>query len=78
MHMFKIVLLILCLTFFTISEGDLLNATEGIVTKPSSLSVHRLTFSSTLQLPNEAIQEYIFNLKSLAPDCAFTCLGLQL
>ena len=61
--------------FFTLSEGDLLNAIERIVTKCSNPSVHRLTFRSTLQLPNETIQEYIVKLKSLAPDCAFTCPG---
>ena len=77
MHMFKIVLLTLCL-FFLLSEGDLLIAVERIVTKHSNPSFHHLTFSSTLQLPNETIQEYIVKLISLAPDCAFTCLGCKI
>ena len=38
---------------FFLSEGDLLNAIERIVTKHSNPSVHCLTFSSTLQLTNE-------------------------
>ena len=74
MHMFKIAFLTLCLIFL-LSEGDLLYAIERIVTKRSNPSVHRLTFSSTLQLTNETIQEYIVKLKSLAPGCAFTCPG---
>ena len=60
--------------FFTLSEGDLLNAIERIVTKRSNPSVYHLTFSSTFQLPNETIQEYIVEFKFLAPDCGFTCL----
>ena len=52
--------------FFTLSDGDLLNGIEIIVTKCSNPSVHRLTFGSTLELPNETMQEYIVKLKSLA------------
>ena len=60
--------------FFTLSEGDLLNATERIVTKRSNPSVYHLTFSSIFQLSDETIQEYIVEFKFLAPDCGFTCL----
>ena len=60
--------------FFTLSVGDLLNAIERIATKHSNPSVYHLTFSSTFQLPNETIQEYIFEFKFLAPECGFTCL----
>ena len=60
---------------FLLSGGDLLNAIEGIVTKHGNPSVHCLSFSLTLQSPNKTIQEYIVKLKSLAPDCAFTCPG---
>ena len=45
--------------FFTLSEDDLLNAIEGIVTKRSNPSAHHFIISSTLQPPNETIQEYV-------------------
>ena len=63
MHMFKIVLLTLCLIFL-LSEGDLHYAIERIVTKRSNPSVHRLTFSSTLQLTNETIKSSQVNFIS--------------
>ena len=64
MHMFRIVLLTLCIV--TLSDGDLLDGIERIVTKCSNPSVHRLTFCSALELPNGTMQEYIVKLKSLA------------
>ena len=63
MHMFKIILLTLCLIFL-LSEDDLLYAIERIVTKRSNPSVHHLTFSSTLQLTNETIKSSQVNFIS--------------
>ena len=59
--------------FFTLSEADLLKKLEDIVTTKSNPAIHHLKFSSIHQSESESIQEFVICLKSLAPDCEFTC-----
>ena len=59
--------------FFDLSETDLLQQLEIIVTKKCNPAIHRLTFSSLHQSETESIQDFVVRLKSISPDCEFTC-----
>ena len=59
--------------FFSLSENDILDLVEKIVTKRSNPSVHRLAFSNLTQSENEPVKEFVVRLKSHARDCEFTC-----
>ena len=41
---------------------------------PSAVTLVSIILSSTFQLSNETMQEYIVEFKFLAPNCGFTCL----
>ena len=59
--------------FFTLSEDQLLTTLETIVTQHSNPAVHHLKFTSLTQSENESIENFVVTLKSLVPDCEFTC-----
>ena len=59
--------------FFDLNENDLLQQLENIVTKKCNSAIHCLTFSSLHQSKTKSIQEFIVCLKSISPDCEFTC-----
>ena len=46
-----------------------------LLQKKSNPAVHRLTFSSLFQSEGEPINDFIIRLKSVSPDCEFTCPG---
>ena len=56
-----------------ISEEDLNQLIQSIATKSSNPAVHRMTFSSTIQNPDEPIKSYVTRLKSISHDCEFSC-----
>ena len=62
--------------FFDFNKTQLVE-TEWIVTKKSNSPVHQLHFSSLHQYETEPIQDFVVHLKSIAPDCKFTCLNCQ-
>jgi transposase InsO family protein len=59
--------------FFKLTEDEILNLVEKIVTKRSNPSVHRLAFSSLAQSENEPVKDFVVRLKSSARDCEFVC-----
>ena len=59
--------------FTQLSEDALLDVLEGLVTKQSNPTVHRLHFASIYQQEKETIKNYILRLRAASPDCAFTC-----
>ena len=61
----------------TTSEEDLILALEGLVTKKSNPTVHRLQFSSLYQQEKETIKNYVLRLRAASPDCAFSCYSCQ-
>ena len=60
-------------TFFDMSEKDILDTLEHIVTKSSNPAVHRLNFCSIHQTEGESIQSFVVRLRSAAIDCSFSC-----
>lgn len=55
--------------FFTLTEDTL----EDIVTRKSNPAVHRLHFSTLCQSNGESIKDFLVRLKSVAPDCEYSC-----
>ena len=60
-------------TFSALPEEELINLLEGLVTKQSNPTVHRLHFSSMYQQNQETVKNFVLRLKSVAPDCSFNC-----
>ena len=61
--------------FFSLSENELLDTLEAIVTKKSNPAVHQLIFASLFQSEGESVNDFVFPLKSVSPDCEFICPG---
>ena len=57
----------------TLSETQLLEAIESIVTKQTNPAVHRMNFRKVVQQENESIKEFIVRLRSAAVECEFSC-----
>ena len=57
----------------TLSEPDLLNIIETVVTKHTNPAVHKIKFRKQIQQDSESIKEFVVRLKSTAVDCEFTC-----
>ena len=61
--------------FFFLTEHDLLNTLEAIVTKKSNPAVHQWTFSPLFQSEGESVTDFVVRLKPISPDCKFSCPG---
>ena len=61
--------------FFSLSENELLDTLEAIVTKKSNPAVHRLTFASLFQSEGEPVNDFVIWLKFVSPNSEFTCHG---
>lgn len=59
--------------FLELPEMEFLKLIEKIVTQRSNPTVYRMSFTSVTQTPEETIQQYLLRIKSIAPDCEFTC-----
>ena len=59
--------------FFKMDPTDILTLLQGIVTKKSNPTVHRLAFSNLCQSETEPVKDYVVRLKSAAKDCEFEC-----
>ena len=58
---------------FTLSEQEIMELLESIVTKQANPSVHRLAFCKMLQSEGESIKDFVVRLKASARDCEFEC-----
>ena len=63
--------------FLTLTEEQLLNVIENLVTKTSNPTVHRMHFANLTQNDNETLKDYLIRLKSTAQDCEFSCPNCQ-
>ena len=59
--------------FFSLPEHNLLDTLETIVAKKSNQAVYQLTFSSLFQSEGESVTDFVVWLKSISPDCEFSC-----
>ena len=59
--------------FLSLGEERLLSLLEGIVTKRSNPTVHRVKFSNIIQNDGELVKDYVVRLNSAAKDCEFAC-----
>ena len=59
--------------FLSLGEEQLLSLLEGIVTKRSNPTVHRVKFSNIIQNDGELVKDYVVRLNSAAKDCEFAC-----
>ena len=59
--------------FLSLQEEQLQSLLEGIVTKRSNPTVHRVKFSNIVQNDGELIKDYVVRLNSSAKDCEFAC-----
>ena len=57
------------LDILSICRKDLLESIESTVTKRSNSTVYQIDFASITQDQYESIQDYLFCVKSSAPDC---------
>ena len=59
--------------FFSLSETEMLDSIEKIVTKRVNPAVHRMNFHNMMQGETESIQDFHTRLSSTAVDCESTC-----
>ena len=63
--------------FLRLSEAELLDEIEKIVTRRSNPMVHRVAFGDLNQSEGENVKDFVRHLQSAATDCEFSCVSCK-